>query len=177
MYVSLSPCSSSPAGPLFHWNHWKCSMFFGRIPCSYSLACHSVLPRESWGGIVNILSVWVKGFSLSMLNLTWPCDSGKQWWLKKCPIFIFWETAHYKDPPFPVWFRWLRMLPCLPMTRPDTGSPYSHSLPPKWVAELLQSTDQSGQRTYVLDLATIYLSFSPATRSWNVGLSPHMTPL
>ena len=138
----------------------QCFMIFCRIPCSYSLTCHPVLASESWV-VVNILSFWVKGFSVNVeLNLTLrskntvmvreiPHVQKILWWLEKSLTYCGTQLTENTHPP--PYDRWLRMSPCLPITKWDTGSPDSHSLPAKCSAkQLLQSTDQSGNHTQFL---------------------------
>ena len=119
-----------------------------------------------------------------MLNLTSPWDPKILWWLEKSLMYSGTQLPENTHPsPYD---RWLRMSPCLPITKWDTGSPNSHSLPAKCSAkQLLQSTDQSGNHTQFLTFFHLFtLSYKRNTffgltlmtrTSYSVSVSPMET--
>ena len=94
-----------------------------------------------------------------MLNLTSPWDPKKLWWLEKSLTYSGTQLPENIHPsPYD---RWLRMSPCLPITKSDTGSPDSPSLPATCLTkQLLQPTDQLGNHTQFLTFFHLFASKS-----------------
>ena len=73
----------------------------------------------------------------SLRNLLILCVPGNKGWLQRRTLPIWLRQDSHRCP-----------LPRVPVTRLDMDPPASHSLPHKWLAELLVPTDQLEQNAY-----------------------------